>query len=297
MLFKTLEFRIVPNPRRPEEKSIGVVTLNRPDALNALNLDMRLEMDALFDEIKHMERVRVVVITGAGRAFSGGGDLRTEGSVLDVSDGTLETGLKGPYKRMMEYFFNDVRHEVLHRAVLKFEDLPQPTIAAINGWVVGGALELCAAADMRVASERAKFAEMGVSAGFVCEVGGARNLPKLIGKGKATEMILTGRTYDAAEAYEMGLVDHVTKHDELMDVAMKLAADIAFNPWLSVRHAKKLIHMYWIAERTPERDKLEIDAVKEVFRTRDCEEGIAAFSAKRPPRYQGPTYPDYLEDK
>lgn len=292
MQFKALTFKVIANPRRLDDKSIGIVTLNRPEALNALNLDMRLEMDALFDEIRHMSAVKVVIITGAGRAFSGGGDLKTEGSVLDVSDGTLETGLKGPYKRMMEYYFNDVRHDVLHRAVLKFEDLPQPTIAAINGWVVGGALELCAAADIRLASEKAKFAEMGVSAGFVCEVGGARNLPRLVGKGMAMEMILTGRTYEAPEALEIGLVDHVYKHEELMDAAVKLAGDIAFNPWLSVRHAKKLIHMYWTADRTPERDKAEMDAVKEVFRAPDCEEGIEAFSAKRKPNYQGPHFPE-----
>ena len=271
MLYKTLDFRIHRNPRKPAEHSIGVLTLNRPEQLNALNLDMRLEMDAIFDEIRHMNEVKVLILTGAGKAFSAGGDLRTEGSVLDVSDGKLETGLVGPYKRMMEYYFNDHRHDLIHRAVLKFEDLPQPTIAAINGWTVGGSLELCAAADIRIASENAKFAEMGVSAGFVSEVGGARNLPKLIGKGKAMEMILTGRTYNAAQALEMGLVDEVTAPDRLIDTAFALAADIAFNPWLSVRHAKKLIHMYWTADRTPARDQAEIDAVKEVFRTGDCE--------------------------
>ena len=297
MDLKALKFEVIANPRKPEDKSIGIVTLNRPEALNALNLDMRLEMDALFDEIKHMAQVKVVILTGAGKAFSAGGDMKTEGSVLDVSDGSLETGLTGPYKRMMEYFFNDVRHEVLHRAVLKFEDLPQPTIAAINGWVVGGALELCAAADIRMASDWAKFAEMGVSAGFVCEVGGARNLTKLIGKGKAMEMILTGRTYEAPEALDIGLIDHVTAHDELLDGAIKLAGDIAFNPWLSVRYAKQLIHMYWTADRTPERDKAEVDAVKEIFRTPDCEEGIDAFSSKRAPNYSGPLYPRYFGAK
>lgn len=295
MKLTAIKFEIVANPKRPEEKSIGIITLNRPDALNAIDIDMRLEMNALLDEIRYMNDVKVIILTGAGRAFCAGGDLPSEAVPQGNGDIELETGLKGPYKRAMEYFFNDVRHDLLQQMVIKLEGLPQPTIAALNGITVGGGLETSVACDMRIASDQAKFTEAGVSAGFVAEVGAAFALPKLVGKGKAMEMILTGRLYTAQEALDMGLVDRVVPHDQLMEAAMELAAQIARNPWLSVRRAKELIHMYWSADRTPERYKRETDAVNEIYRTDDCEEGILAFKQKRKPVFKGPMYPKYFK--
>jgi enoyl-CoA hydratase len=195
----------------------------------------------------------------------------------------------------MEYFFNDVRHDLLQKMVLKIEALPQPTIAALNGICVGGGLETAVACDMRIASEKAKFTEAGVAAGFVAEVGAAFALPRLIGKGKAIEMILTGDLYDAKQALEMGLVDHVVPHEQLMERALDLAGRIAVNPWLSVRRAKELIHMYWSIDRTPERTRRETDVVNEIYRTDDCEEGVLAFNQKRKAVFRGPIYPKYLE--
>ena len=135
MQFTTVELEIHPNPQRPEERSIALVRINQPETMNAITPRMALELDALFDELKRNGQVRVVILTGSGRAFCSVGNLREEGSVLGVTD--LDSGLRGPYKELAEYFFNDLFHVAMQRYGRKFEDLPQVTIAAINGWAVG----------------------------------------------------------------------------------------------------------------------------------------------------------------
>ncbi len=129
---------------------------------------------------------------------------------------------------------------MIQQLSVKMEALPQPTIAALNVWTVCGGLELSVACDIRIASNQAQFSKKAVPAGFVSEVGAAFNLAKLIGKEKAQEMILTGRPYNAEEVLRMGLVDRMVPHDQRMSAAMGLPADIAVNPWLSVRYAKQL---------------------------------------------------------
>jgi enoyl-CoA hydratase/carnithine racemase len=189
---------------------------------------------------------------------------------------------------MAEYFFNDLRHRVLQSAMKKLEDLPQVTIAAINGPAVGVGLEMATLCDMRIASERARFGEVAVPAGFVPESGGARNLPKLVGIGRAMRLILTGEIIDAKEALRIGLVEEVVPHRKLLDVAFALAGRIATNPYLSVRHAKRLVKMYWNWNRSDDGYQQELDAVLEVTRTKDCQEGMRAFVEKRSPRYRYP---------
>lgn len=292
MEYREIRWEILPNPKRPAERTIGVLTMNRPDQLNSLTPRMRLEMDALLGELRYNDSVRVVVLTGAERGFSGGGDLTSEAEVLlGESD---STGLRGPYKELMEYFFNDVRHVYLQRLVRRLEDLPQVTIAALNGWAVGAGLEMAAAADMRIASASARFAEVAVAAGFLTEAGGARNLTKLIGKGRALDLILTGRRLDTTEAERIGLVDRVLPPDGFMEAVMGIAGQIAANPYLSVRKAKELVGYYWKSDRSDEGWDRELDAIMQITRTRDCQEGIRAFQARREPRYQGP---NYLEDE
>ena len=238
MDYKALKWSVHDNPERPGEPAIGVITLNRPDRLNAVDPLMRLELDALCNEIARNSIVKVVILTGEGRGFCAGGDLTSEGEVLGAFEGGM--GITGPYKEMAEYFFNDLRHRVLQSAMRKLEDLPQVTIAAINGPAVGVGLEMATLCDMRIASDRARFGEVAVPAGFVPESGGARNLPKLIGIGRAMRLILTGEIIDAKEALRIGLVDEVVRHGKLLDTAFGLAGKIAANPYLSVRHAKRL---------------------------------------------------------
>jgi enoyl-CoA hydratase/carnithine racemase len=286
MEYKALTWTIHDNPQNLGEPCIGVITLNRPERMNAVDPLMRLELDALCNEITRNSIVKVVIITGAGRGFCAGGDLKSEGEVLGVFESS--TGIAGPYKELAEYFFNDLRHKVLQSAMKKLEDLPQVTIAAVNGPAVGVGLEMATLCDMRIASEKARFGEVAVPAGFVPESGGSRNLPKLVGIGRAMRLILTGEIIDAKEAERIGLVEEVVAHEELMNAAFALAGKIAANPYLSVRQAKRLVKMYWNWNRTDEGYQQELDAVLEITRSKDCQEGMRAFVEKRPPHYTDP---------
>lgn len=290
MKYEEIEWEVIPGDRfeggRAGENDVGIIRLKRPDKLNSITPRMRTELDVLLDEVRHKNHIRVVILTGEGRAFSTGGDLDSEAKVLSQTHD--DTGMRGAYKEMVEFAFNDLRHVLLQRIAKKLEDLPQPTIAAINGWAVGAGLELATCCDMRMASESAVLGEVAVPAGFVTESGGARNLPKLIGKGRALDMILRGRRVPASEALEMGLVEWVVDHDSLMTEAIKVAGDIATNPWLSVRKAKELVHYYWTHERSDEGWQLELDAILEITKSRDCWEGVESFIDKRDPDYRLP---------
>ncbi|MEK9847956.1 MAG: enoyl-CoA hydratase/isomerase family protein [Rhodospirillaceae bacterium] len=290
MEYKALKWNIIGNPLKPEDKTIGIITMNRPENLNAVDVRMRVELDILCDEIRHNSHIRVVILTGEGRGFSAGGDLKSEAGPVGAGDEDFDLGNFGPYKELAGYFFNDLRHEVLQRAFRKLEDLPPVVIAAINGPAVGIGLEMCTLCDIRYASERAKLGEVAVPAGFLPESGGARNLPKLVGVGRAMEMILTGRIIEASEAEKIGLVDKVVPHENLMEETLKLAGEIASNPYLSVRHAKALVKYYWNQNRTEEGWSRELEGIKEITRTKDCQEGIRAFLSKRKPEFSGPYY-------
>ena len=290
MEYKALKWDIIGNPLKPEDKTIGIITMNRPENLNAVDVRMRVELDILCDEIRHSSHIRVVILTGEGRGFSAGGDLKSEAGPVGAGDEDFDLGNFGPYKELAGYFFNDLRHEVLQRAFRKLEDLPPVVIAAINGPAVGIGLEMCTLCDIRYASDRAKLGEVAVPAGFLPESGGARNLPKLVGVGRAMEMILTGRIIEGSEAEKIGLVDRVVPHENLMEETLKLAGEIASNPYLSVRHAKALVKYYWNQNRTEEGWSRELEGIKEITRTKDCQEGIRAFLSKRKPEFRGPYY-------
>jgi enoyl-CoA hydratase len=292
LAFKTLKWSVQPPKGQPDNPCIGLITLNRPDALNAIDVRMRVELDLLLDQIRRDDRLRVVIITGEGRGFSAGGDLRSEAAPLGALDEEHDFGDFGAYKELANYFFNDLRHVVIQRAIRKLEELPQVTIAAINGPAVGIGLELATACDIRYASDKAKLGEVAVPAGFVPESGGARNLPKFVGLGRAMEMILTGEIIDAKEAQRIGLVVRVFPHNKMMAEVLKIADKIAAAPFLSVRHAKALVRRYWDFNKSAEGAQAELDAVMEITRTGDCREGIRAFLDKRSPVYRGPGYDD-----
>jgi enoyl-CoA hydratase len=290
MEYKNIKWEVLANPNRPEERSIGVITFNRDDVMNAIDVKTRVELDILLTEIAHLSHIKVVILTGAGRGFSAGGDLRSEAGPLGVGAEDFDMGNFGDYKELAHYFFNDLRHSVLQRCFRKLEDLPAITIAAINGAAVGIGMEMAMLCDLRFASEKAKLGEVAVPAGFLPESGGARNLPKLVGIGRALEMILTGEIIGAKEAKEIGLVDRLIPHEELMAQTMAFAGQVATNPYLSVRYAKQLVKFYWNSNRTEEGWGHELDAIKEITRTKDCQEGIRAFLEKRRPDFRGPQY-------
>lgn len=288
--YKTIKWSLHDADEASNKGSIGLITLARPDVLNAIDVRMRVELDLLLDEIRNNDQIRVVIVTGEGRGFSAGGDLRSEAGPLGALDDEHDFGSFGAYKELANYFFNDLRHIVIQRAIKKLESLQAVTIAAINGPAVGIGLELATACDFRYASDKAKFGEVAVPAGFVPESGGARNLPKLVGIGRAMEMILTGEIIGADEAARIGLVERVFPHDELVERSFAVARTIARNPFLSVRHAKALVRRYWDHNRTEEGSRHELEAVMEITRTADCREGIRAFLDKRPATYTGPSY-------
>jgi enoyl-CoA hydratase/carnithine racemase len=205
-------------------------------------------------------------------------------------EGDHDFGSFGPYSDLANYFFNDLRHVVIQRALRKLEELNAITIAAINGPAVGIGLELATACDIRYASESARLGEVAVPAGFVPESGGARNLPKLVGIGRAMEMILTGEIIDAAEAQRIGLVERVFPDAVFLDEVLKIAGKIAAAPFLSVRQAKALVKQYWDHNKSEAGARAELEAVMEITRTADCREGISAFLDKRKPVYRGPGY-------
>lgn len=287
--FKTVRWS-VHAPKGSDDKTIGLLTLARPEALNAIDVRMRVELDHLFDEIGRNDAIRVVILTGEGRGFSAGGDLRSEAAPLGALDDEHDFGSFGAYKELASYFFNDLRHVVIQRAIRKLESLQAVTIAAINGPAVGIGLELATSCDMRYASDKGRLGEVAVPAGFVPESGGARNLPKLVGVGRAMEMILTGEVVDATEAARIGLVERVFPHDKLLEEVFKIAEKIAVAPFLSVRQAKALVKRYWDHNRSEEGARAELEAVMEITRTADCREGIRAFLDKRAPTYRGPRY-------
>lgn len=288
--FKTLKWSLQAPAAKPEDRCIGLLMLSRPDALNAIDVRMRVELDLLLDQVRRDDRLRVLIITGEGRGFSAGGDLRSEAAPLGALDDEHDFGDFGAYKELANYFFNDLRHVVIQRAIRKLEELQAVTIAAINGPAVGIGLELATACDMRYASDKARLGEVAVPAGFVPESGGARNLPKLVGIGRAMEMILTGEIIEAAEAERIGLVERVYPHDKLMDEVFKIAGKIAAAPFLSVRQAKALVRRYWDHNKDAAGAQAELEAVMEITRTADCREGIRAFLDKRPAVYRGPGY-------
>jgi enoyl-CoA hydratase/carnithine racemase len=288
--YKSLKWSVLPNPLADNQHTIGLITLSRPEALNAIDVRLRVELDILLDQVRRDDQIRVVVLTGEGRGFSAGGDLRSEAGPLGALEGDHDFGSFGPYSDLANYFFNDLRHVVIQRALRKLEELNAITIAAINGPAVGIGLELATACDIRYASESARLGEVAVPAGFVPESGGARNLPKLVGIGRAMEMILTGEIIDAAEAQRIGLVERVFPDAVFLDEVLKIAGKIAAAPFLSVRQAKALVKQYWDHNKSEAGARAELEAVMEITRTADCREGISAFLDKRKPVYRGPGY-------
>lgn len=245
--------------------AVGIVTLNRPEALNAFNGDQLALLKATLDSTADDPSLRVVVLTGAGdRAFAAGADIK------EMAKHSPEEGLS----------FGRLGHAVT-RAV---EELPQPVIAAVNGFALGGGCELAISCDFRLASENAVFGQPEVGLGIPPGWGATQRLPRLIGPGYAAEIILTGRRVTAAEALRIGLVNAVYGQDELLDQTMVLAEQIAAQSPRAVREAKALMRL---AFNEPDASGLdtEVRAFGAAFGTSEQREGMAAFLDKRSPAF------------
>ncbi len=248
------------------EPPIAWIVLNRPEKLNAITPEMLRELSESLDELEEDERVRVVIITGSGRAFSAGADV------------TAFTGIT-PVKAMM---YSRKFQEVL----FKIEYYTKPVIAAINGYALGGGLELAMAADFRIASEAAQLGQPEINLGFIPGAGGTQRLPRLVGRSKAKELIYTGDMIPASEALKMGLVDKVVPPERLEQEARALAMKLAEKPPLALMAAKYAVQVgmetnIWSGMA------LESSLFGLLFSTEDVAEGVAAFLEKRRPRFKG----------
>ena len=243
------------------DEGVATITMNRPQALNAFN---SAQLDLLLSAIREVAAntaVRAAILTGAGdRAFAAGADIKEMVS-LDAAEG-LAFGRRG------------------HAVANALEAMPQPVIAAVNGFAFGGGCELALACDIRLASDNARFAQPEVSLGIPPGWGGSQRLPRLIGPGRASELILTGRHVLAEEALRIGLVNAVCPPDELLPAAQKMARSIASNSPRAVRSAKALMRLAYQGAPGAGLDA-EVRAFGEAFTTSDQREGMAAFVEKR----------------
>ena len=247
------------------EDGVAVITISREKALNALNNELIAELRKFFSH-KWMERdFRCVVITGAGKAFVAGADIG-ELSRLDVA-GATRTAMIGQY---------------LNKSI---ENFPCPVIAAINGFALGGGCELAMACDIRLASEKARLGQPEVNLGLIPGYGGTQRLARLVGRGKAKQLIFTGDMISAAEAYRIGLVDEVYPPEELMDKAMEMAKKIASKSAPSITAAKELINRGLDVNLSAGCD-FEKTTFGTLFGNKDTFEGLGAFLEKRPAKFE-----------
>lgn len=239
--------------------SVGIVTMNRPEALNALNDQVLRELDAMLDAIEANDGILVVVLTGAGRSFVAGADIA---QMKDFS--AVEAKKFGAYG---------------NNVFLKLENFQKPVIAAINGFALGGGCELSMACDIRLASEKAKFGQPEVGLGITPGFGGTQRLARIVGTSNAMELILTAKTISASEAKELGLVSHVYPVDELMDQAVALANAIAANAQVAVRQSKAAIRRGLQTDMYTG-TSYEAEAFALCFATEDQKDAMAAFVNK-----------------
>ncbi len=258
--FKTIKFEI-------DVGGIATVTLNRPEKLNAMNAEMRSEFKALSDELTSNDQIKVIVFTGAGRAFSAGGDI-------DFLDNNWQTP---QFRRETQGFTNFFD---------TLETLEKPVIAAINGPCTGAGLQITLSCDIRFASEDAKFGFKENLIGLIPGAGGCSRLVKLIGYGKAKELIFTGEMISASEAEKIGLINKVISHDKLLDEAQKLAEHLLTRAPVALGLVKRILWNCVNVDMATGRT-LESLAQSILIKTEDHKEGISAFREKRKPQFQG----------
>ncbi len=256
------------------EKKAGIatITLNAPDKMNALTAKMRESLPLAVQEVAKDDEVKVVIVTGAGRAFSAGGDVEWMKLVLD---GTL----------------NLSRYERFQVAGLGwgniFPWLNKPVIAAVNGACVGAGLAIALSCDIRIVSEKAKFGSLFILRALVPDCGMSYFLPRAVGTGKALELMFTGELIDAVEAERLGITNRVVSPDELMKITQELASRIAQQPPIALELTKRLVYHSKLDDIT-RHFEWETYAQQLCFQTEDFKESVAAFLDKRPqPQFKG----------
>ena len=250
---------------RDDRNPVAILTLDNPP-LNVLSQALYRRLESMLDDLAASPEIRAVVLTASGeRAFSAGADIKEF------------TGAANPerWRSKIEYIY-DVSE--------KLAALPQPVLAAVNGLAYGGGLELLLFCDIRLASERARFALPEVKLGQFPGTGGVQRLPRLIGAARAKAMLFTGDPVEAKDAERMGLVHRVVPHDRLQTEAMALAQSLAEQPAMAIRTIKRLVDG-GLELSLSEQRKREVAANIEIIQTTDAREGFQAFMEKRPPRF------------
>ena len=242
---------------------IAIVTLNRPDSLNALNAQVMTEVVAAFEAIDRNADLAVSVLTGAGRAFAAGADI----------------------KEMQPQTFSDMYLEDYFAGWDRFAACRKPVIAAVNGFALGGGCELAMMCDLIFASDKAKFGQPEIKLGVTPGMGGSIRMTKAIGKAKAMDLVLTGRMIDGEEADRIGLVSRVVPHDDLLSVAMEAAENIAEYSIPSIMATKEMVGRA-LELPTTEGVRFERRLFMGLFGTSDQKEGMSAFSEKRPAKFE-----------
>jgi enoyl-CoA hydratase len=245
---------------------VATLTVNRPDKLNALNAALIGELGAAIDEMQSRDDVAAIILTGAGRAFVAG---------ADISELSGVSALEG--KRLAR------RGQEIFR---KFELSPKPTLAAVNGFALGGGCELALACQMRIASEAAKFGQPEVKLGLIPGYGGTQRLPRIVGRGRALQLLLTAEMIDAAEAYRIGLVNRVVTADQLVPAATATLQQILMNAPLAVAACIDAVDR-GLAMPLDEALVFEATTFGVLIATADTAEGTRAFLEKRSPRFTG----------
>jgi len=261
MELKTLLFT------KDDHQEIGIITINRPQQLNALNSEVFSELHKVIKHINEDKNIKVAIITGSGdKAFAAGTDIK-EMQHMSSLEAREHAFLGG-------------------EAINGVENSIKPVIAAVNGFALGGGCELSMACDLRIASDRAKFGQPEINLGVIPGSGGTQRLPRLIGICRAKELLFTGKMINADEAYRIGLINKVVLHKDLMEETIKIARNIAAKSPIAIKMAKtsvnKGIHM-----DLPTALDFEIELFSLCFSTDDQKEGFEAFLEKRSPAFKG----------
>ena len=242
-----------------QQGHVGLITINRPEVLNALNIQVLRELDDVLDTVESTEDLYVLVITGAGRAFVAGADI---GEMAHFSASDAKT-------------FSRRGNSVL----LRMTRFPRPIIAAVNGYALGGGCELAMSCDFRIGSDKAKFGMPEVGLGITPGFGGTQRLQRIVGMSTAMELVLTSRTIDAQEALHIGLINHLYPAEEMLDRALELAALIASKPQVAVRQAKQAIRIGKQIDMSSA-IAFESEAFGLCFSTEDQKDSMQAFLNK-----------------
>ena len=267
MQYKTVIFE--------KNDGVAILTLNRPETLNAWNAEMAEEAVNAISEVAEDESIRVLIVTGAGRGFSSGADVREDlAKVVEGARGTI-------FERIMQNKPNPLT------IALQLHGMDKPVIGAINGIAAGAGFSIALACDLRIVSERAQFSMAFILRGLIPDCGGTFFLPKLVGSAKACELIFTGDMIDAKEAERIGLVNKVVPHQELMKAVGELAQKLIKRPPLALKYAKRAIYKGLSETDLTSHLDYEVSLNRMCTDTDDFKEGVKAFLEKREPVFKG----------